>query len=229
MTTDLPTQNTQRGAALAIGLILLAVAALVTLTTMNTGIMQERMTANHDNNARSFMAAEAGGAELVAWMEANAWPTTDDAPSLPGEGKVGGDASMTYTLQLEERSTSWLVSPLYVLVEGRSLAADNSTVLARTQLLIVFEKSDPPPPAINPPAAISCFNGPCSITAGAGRGADEGFGTISGFNHPLPPRPCSGGNCRMEPQEPNRAKPAVPAVYLDDYAGSSVGNQNQGP
>ena len=54
-------KKSQRGAALAIGLILLAVASLVTMTSMNTGVMQERMTANQDNNARSFMAAEAGG------------------------------------------------------------------------------------------------------------------------------------------------------------------------
>ena len=222
MKHDLPNQNTQRGAVLAIGLILLAVATLGTLAAMNTGIMQERMTANQDNNARSFMAAEAGAAELVAaWLDESSWPTTNVAPALPGI--VGGDASIRYAVNLHAPSTSWTDSPLNVLIEGRALAADNTTLLARTELLIQLERGSPPPPGgLNPPAAISCFNGPCNLNAGAGQGANIGWGLVSGFNHPLPPRPCSGAGCRMQPEGDDRAMPAVPAVFMETENGSSI-------
>ena len=222
MKHGLQNRNTQRGAVLAVGLILLVVATLVTLTAMNTGVMQERMTANQDNNARSFMAAEAGGAELVvAWLDEISWPT-----NVTVSGTVGGDPLIGY--EVTRLSDSWTDSPLNVLIEGRALAADN-TLLARTELLLQLERGDPPPPGgpppVNPPAAISCFNGPCTIKAGAGRGADVEFGTVSGFNHPVPPLDCTGAGCRLQPQDNDRILPAVPAVFLTHPDGSSVGLQ----
>ena len=227
MKHDIRNRNTQRGAVLVIGLILLAVATLVTLTAMNTGIMQESMTANQDNNARSFMAAEAGGAELVSWINAQIaaqGQITGPHPTSETPGEVGGDSSITYKMNLQ--SASWESFPLKVLIEGRALAADNTTVLARTELLV--EWSEPPPLGPNPPAAISCFNGPCSISAGAGRGADEGYGTVSGFNHPIPSLNCTGAGCRMQPIGDDRTKPAVPAVFLEDWNNSSVSIQGGG-
>ena len=230
MTPALPNRNTQRGAVLAIGLILLSVATLVTLTAMNTGIMQESMTANQDNNARSFMAAEAGGADLVSWVIANeGLPTTD--PQLTGT--VDGDPLMTYELDTHPTSNTWSERPLRVLIEGRSLSAGGA-VLARTELLIEFE-GDPPPSWPDAPAAISCFNGPCSIEAGRGKGADQpnaeqSFGLVSGYNHPIPTLPCGGDNCRTQPQDLDRNTPAVPAVYLGEGAeGSSVSLQAGNP
>ena len=234
MTHGLPNRKTQRGAVLAVGLILLVVATLVTLTAMNTGIMQESMTANQDNNARSFMASEAGGSDLVeAWLDESSWPA-----NVPLSGNVGGDKSITYTVELlGDDDPSWTDSTLNVLVVGRALAADNATLLARTDLLIQLDRGDPPPPGgpppINPPAAISCFNGPCTIQAGAGRGADKKwgdvrYGTVSGWNHPIPPLDCTGAGCRMQPQAEDRIMPAVPAVFLDKRESSSVSVQGGG-
>ena len=233
MKHELPERNTQRGAVLAVGLILLVVATLVTLTAMNTGVLQERMTANQDNNARSFMAAEAGGSDLVVeWLDESSWPTTGDAPNLPGT--VGGDPSITYTVELLGAGAAWTDSTLNVLVVGRAWDADTTTVLARTELLIQLDRGDPPPPGgrppVNPPAAISCFEGPCTINAGAGRGADPKwgdvrYGTVSGFNHPIPPLNCTGAGCRMQPQDGDRTMPAVPAVFLTNPDDSSVGLQ----
>jgi len=225
-------RSTQRGAALAIGLVLLAVASMVTITSLNTGVMQERMAASQDNHARSFMAAEAGGARLVAWVNANGWPTTIPAPFTGVTRVVSTDPSITFRMT----SSAWTASPLVVEVEGHARTPDGNTVLAQTRLRIELERtpgggSTPPPtaaPRVNAPAAISCFGGPCGITAGAGRGADEGFGTVSGFNHPIPPLNCSGGGCRMQPQGADRTMPAVPAVFLTHSVGSSVGVQGGG-
>jgi len=213
--------NKQRGAALIFGLILLTIASLVAVSGFNAGSMQERMAANQDNSARAFMAAEAGGTNLVEWINENGWPTAANHPQI--HRNIGNDGSLiTYTLNLQ--SGSWGGSPLNVLIEGRALSTDGLSVLARTQILVSLDRQPPPPPrSISPPAAVSCFRGACRIIAGSGRGADEGFGTVSGFNHPIPPLTCSGGGCRMQPQGENRAMPAVPAVFFEVMGGSSVG------
>lgn len=206
-------RRSQRGAALAIGLILLAVASLATVASISAGTMHERMSANQDNHARAFMAAEAGGADLVAWIRANGWPTASNHPALQNQ-VIAGNPSIAFTLTL--RSASWSASPLDVLIEGRALSVDGASVLARTPLLVSLQRPPPPapPPPVNAPAAISCFDGRCRIIPGTGRGADEGFGIISGFDHPIPPLNCSGGGCRMQPQGANRTMPAMPAVFL---------------
>lgn len=208
-----PSRFGQRGAALAIGLILLAVTSLITVTAINTGAMQERMSANQDNHTRAFMAAEAGGASLVTWIRTNGWPTATNLPALQNN-VVAGDPSITFTLTLQ--SPSWANSPLGVLIEGRAHSSDGSAVLARTRLLVELRRPLPPAaPSVDAPAAISCFNGPCRITAGNGQGADVGFGTISGFDHPIPPLNCGGAGCRMQPQNAaDRPMPAVPSVFL---------------
>jgi len=214
-------RSMQRGAALAIGLVLLAVASMVTITSLNTGVMQERMAANQDNHARSFMAAEAGGARLVEWFNTNGWPTATSFP--PASGAVN-DPSVTYTITRRGNPPpAWTTSPLIFEVVGRALAPDGSTVLAQTRLLVELERTrGGGPPAALAPAAISCFGGPCSITAGAGGGVPEDFGVVSGFNHPIPPLGCSGARCRREPQDEDRITPDVPAVFLTHRSGSSV-------
>lgn len=221
-----PSRMAQRGAALAIGLILLAVTSMVTITAINTGAMQERMSANQDNHARAFMAAEAGGASLVTWIRTNGWPTASNSHPVQSN-VVAGNPSIAFTLALQ--SSSWANSPLDVTIEGHALSSDGSTVLARTQLLVSLERVPPPAaPPVNAPAAISCFGGPCRITAGAGQGANEGFGVVSGFDHPIPDLGCTGSSCRMQPQGAHRTMPAVPAVFLTHRSGSSVGAQGGG-
>jgi len=103
-----PNHITQRGVALAIGLILLAVTSMVTVTALNTGAMQERMSANQDNQARAFMAAEAGGASLVTWIRENGWPTENNSHPLQNN-MVVSNPSTTFTLNLQ--SSSWIISP----------------------------------------------------------------------------------------------------------------------
>ena len=93
--------------------------------------------------------------------------------------------------------------------------------------------SPPPPPGggaspLNAPAAASCFGGPCIIRAGSGGGSNLGFGTVSGFNHPIPRLDCSGGNCRTRPEGADQTMPAVPAVFLTHEAGSDVVVQGGG-
>ena len=251
----------QRGAALAIGLILLAVTSLVTITAINTGAMQERMSANQDNHARAFMAAEAGGAQLVSEIRNlirtnQPLPTTHPLPDLRRVVAADPTATFDVTLVPQSPAQSWNDPTLRVWINGHARSSDGDAVLARTRLLVELRQQPgtpgtpvtpgtPPPPAFDAtkaPAAISCFGGPCRITAGAGRGADEGFGTVSGFDHPIPPLDCSGSGCRMQPQGVDRLRvppvppptppapllTAVPAVYLTHPTGSSISRSGGG-
>ncbi|MBK1644531.1 hypothetical protein CKO25_07655 [Thiocapsa imhoffii] len=61
-------RNAQRGAALIIGLMLVAVASLGALSMMRGTIMQERLTSNQQNKIIANMAAEAGAGRFLEWV-----------------------------------------------------------------------------------------------------------------------------------------------------------------
>jgi type IV pilus assembly protein PilX len=82
----------QRGAALIVAMILLMIMSLLTVTSMRTGIQEERMaSASYDRNL-AFQAAEAalraGEAQAENWAQGNisGAPTIDDSLPLPGTG-----------------------------------------------------------------------------------------------------------------------------------------------
>ena len=58
----------QRGAALAIGLILLVVATLVAVTAMRGTVTDERIASNQKQISEAFMAAETGVSETINWF-----------------------------------------------------------------------------------------------------------------------------------------------------------------
>jgi hypothetical protein len=65
-------RHRQKGAALAVGLILLVVATLVALATMRSSVTEERIAGNQREISEAFMAAEAGVAAAFQWFgEAN--------------------------------------------------------------------------------------------------------------------------------------------------------------
>lgn len=59
----------QRGAALIVGLLILAVVMLIGVTGMSTTVLQERMTGTQRNESLSFTGAESGlrGGEMFLW------------------------------------------------------------------------------------------------------------------------------------------------------------------
>ena len=199
----------QGGAALAITLILLLVATLVGITGLNAGLMQERMSSNLNNKAVSFMAAEAGGAELLAWIEENGWPDDDNQP--PYSGFVTADQVGQYLLALRPGST-WSDPEVALRIEGRAISGGN--VLARTNLDLNLTNSGDGM-MFDAPAPISCFGGRCSIDAGSSA-------KISGYDHPIPPLDCTGrGNCVT-----SGAGPIAPPVFFDEQ--QNVGNLSGG-
>ena len=68
----------QRGVALVMGLVLLVVATLIAVVTMQSSTFQERMASNHHNKAVSFMAAEMGAAHILAELNAKGFDPEED-------------------------------------------------------------------------------------------------------------------------------------------------------
>ncbi|MCK7574694.1 MAG: pilus assembly PilX N-terminal domain-containing protein [Chromatiales bacterium] len=61
-------KHKQQGASLVVGLILLTVATVVSLSSMTGGSMQARMTSNQNNKTASRMAAEAGASRFIKFV-----------------------------------------------------------------------------------------------------------------------------------------------------------------
>lgn len=59
----------QSGAALIISLVILLVITVIGLASMNTSILQERMSANAQNARQAFFAAEAASQDLFRKLE----------------------------------------------------------------------------------------------------------------------------------------------------------------
>ncbi|WP_144780002.1 pilus assembly PilX family protein [Marinobacter maritimus] len=129
----------QRGAALIISLVILLVITVIGLASMNTSILQERMSANAQNARQAFLSAEAASQDLFRKLEpmdssSNEWKlaldaldagirvaTTPKAYSGVGSGKVA-TAELRY---LGEAN----------LVEGHSFGEDIETFRQRYEII----------------------------------------------------------------------------------------------
>lgn len=131
-------KETQRGAALAIGLILMAVATVVSVAAMHAAGTEERIAANQRDVAVAFMAAETGLSKAIAWLDSsgnaqNCWD--DDGSecsaeinkldqSVPGDYEgtswtvamsIAGDTAELVSQGMTAANTSRIVRVLYTL------------------------------------------------------------------------------------------------------------------
>ncbi len=73
----------------------------------------------------------------------------------------------------------------------------------------------------DPPAAVSCLGGACSLHAGAAAGVK-----VDGRDHPYP-IDCAGSSCWLSHKTPMISP--KPSVFLSHFSGSSVTRQGGGP
>ena len=129
----------QRGAALIISLVVLLVITVIGLASMNTSILQERMSANAQNARQAFFAAESASQDLFRKLEpmdssSAEWKlaldaldagirvaTTPQAYSGAGSGKVA-----TAELRYLGEAT---------LIEGHSFGEDIETFRQRYEII----------------------------------------------------------------------------------------------
>ncbi|MBK1644526.1 hypothetical protein CKO25_07630 [Thiocapsa imhoffii] len=142
-------RNTQRGVALVIGLMLVAVASLGALSMMRGTILQERLTSNQQNKIIANMAAEAGAGRFLEWIGKKiedlegsnsisitlkeAWENRDEIERLrlPQARNANPDFPPFGYFWISEEP-DWTKKPLEVTVIGESWMNE---LLAETQLL----------------------------------------------------------------------------------------------
>jgi type IV pilus assembly protein PilX len=115
MTRKMAIPSRQRGAALAIGLILLLILTLLAVTGMNTSSMELVMAGNEQYRQKAFQASEAGiehALTKLATLDQNCAPPKqildEQVPNTPGdryvvtaqykgEGAAPGDSTGQFT------------------------------------------------------------------------------------------------------------------------------------
>ncbi|UHD15800.1 DUF7305 domain-containing protein [Thiocapsa bogorovii] len=128
----------QKGVALVVGLILVAVASLGAVVAIRSSLLQDRMASNQHNKSVSEMAAEAGAGRFLDWItdqERTNNLGTDweerDATWLPDTRNATADFPPFGYFWIGEEPT-WADNPFDVTVIGESTL--NNEVLAETQL-----------------------------------------------------------------------------------------------
>lgn len=134
---------TQRGNTLAITLVLILVAAGVTLTSMRASIMQEKMVANQSNKAASFMAAESGASSFVKWAKdpSTVWASDTWQKTIPTIASGGQNLGSKGYYWINPADVSWGVSSVTLKVRGYAKSDSSATPNARTTLLLTVTKS----------------------------------------------------------------------------------------
>jgi hypothetical protein len=134
--------NRQKGNVLLTTLLLISIAAGVTVTAMKGTLLQEKMVANQNNKANAFMAAESGAASFVKWLKdpsttwgSNTWqdiiPST--AIGAPNMGKKG-------YYWINPNDVIWTSSQVTLKVRGYTKSDNTSTANAKTTLQIIITK-----------------------------------------------------------------------------------------
>ena len=220
----------QRGAVLAVGLVLLLLATIVTFVSMRSSHMQEQMAANTNHKAVAFMAAEFGAAEFRewlleeleaagVWLDNDAWNAQTEMPTTEASSRQAGDGLGRFWFT----DVAWTSDRVSLVSVGQAVIPTD--ILGEARVLVEFDA-----PAFGdggfspPPAAISCLGGGCALIAGS-----SAINKIDGRDHAVPPDTksgvgCSGSGCWMTPS--GSGQPPAPSVFLNDRSASSIGGGN---
>ncbi|WP_027852257.1 pilus assembly PilX family protein [Marinobacterium litorale] len=202
-------RSKESGAALIIGMIILTIMAIAGISMMDTTLQDERKTSNANARLQAFLAAEAGvNAARDYVLSLSDWDpsgcTVGDAFNSMSGVSYDSTNGTSYTVTINACNSD--------SVELASVGSQTGTNSTRTISFLMMAASDPP--GGDPPAAITCLGGPCTIDPGNGNDAP-----IDGRDHDMPEDGCSGNSCWMDPIE---GGDAIPSVYLDDPDNSTL-------
>ncbi|ABI55611.1 PilX N-terminal domain-containing pilus assembly protein [Alkalilimnicola ehrlichii MLHE-1] len=166
----------QRGIALMMSLVLLAVLSLVGVTAMQGSVLQERMAGGQSTLQDAFLEAEA---DLVRQLNC-VLDNSDDMPNLEAECGLVIDPD-TNTLELTANAVH--------ATGARQVLAMN----VRLNVLGEGDEGDERAGGFNSNAAVSCFGAECDVSPGPGA-ADYG---IDGRDYTAPDL-TQGENCGIQ-------------------------------
>ena len=143
----------QQGAALAVGIILLTVATLVTLAGLQGSNLQERMTSNQNAAAVSYMAAEHGASELARRLALGGghedgidWEDQGEIEAF--EGRIARqDGEAHFKVDLDRTDFDYDAGKIEVFMDGFSRRPDDSVASVNTIRMVVLA---PVPDGVDP-------------------------------------------------------------------------------
>lgn len=119
--------NRQKGAALAIGLIFLLLATIVTVVGMRGSNLQERMTSNTNHKALSFMAAEAGISEVAESLRLAFEGNTPDLEAEDIQNRIDDFIGEEFTLD----SSTPTISLKYQVTDSQEDSSGNIIIIVQ--------------------------------------------------------------------------------------------------
>lgn len=205
----------QGGAVLIVSIMLLLAATMATLASVRGNPMHERMAANQQYKGLSFMSAESGATQFLAWLtaenEARGWPTGAQQNTWQAQG--------LNTCPQQYRGLKGIESCVFVDADEGVQWDDEGTVSARImgrvvsaagilsesviELQIVGGGSPIEQPQAQ--AAFTCYGEHCLFGF---KGAPV---KISGYDHPVSEGEfnCNGAGCNYQPDTWNDAMPGI--------------------
>lgn len=132
----------QNGNALVISLILISVAAVVTMTSMRGSLLQEKMTANQNLKAIAFTSAESGASQLTQWLRnpTTTWYSTtwqNIVPSTMSGNPNNGSMGYYWVLPSD---VDWNWYQVSMKVSGLARANDAAPGVAKSTLKITVSR-----------------------------------------------------------------------------------------
>ncbi|MCG5513286.1 pilus assembly PilX N-terminal domain-containing protein [Ectothiorhodospira shaposhnikovii] len=214
MSNDYPRQ---RGVALVVSLVLLAVATLVGVATLNGSFLQERLAGNERQAANAFMAAESGVSEVLAVLLDPGYTQWNGAAIMDAVGDgvhaVPGNGGAAWSLESVTVTNT-------VTLEVLGIVADTGA-----RRILQVELGLPGVGGPNPESAYTCYGADCRTRTGSNSnnaiyydGRDWRTPTSSN---------CTGAGCNGTLNSERDGD--VAGIYLvgnNDPNAISTGNQN---
>lgn len=189
-------KNHQKGAALIMGLILIAVSSLLVVTSMRGSRMQEMMTSNQNNKLISQTAAEAGAAKFLEWLY-DSERSNDLSADWSKEKSKFPDGSFRQAVQFKpfgdyyilnnQNNPDWSKNPVPVIVVGVSRSGKEVLAETRLQLMIEIDSgsadSNWPPAPLTLGGSVKDFS-PANSNKFKVIGGEDNFAIVTDNNYP---------------------------------------------
>ncbi len=186
----------QHGAALIIGLLLVAVASLGAITSMRGTLLQDRMVSNQQNTIISQMAAEAGAGRFLDWVSdplrhddpATAWSRDRSAiPNGPTTNPIQFPPFGHFFI-LNNQGPDWNQNPVPVTIIG--IARSGNEILAESAIDLRIRIGSLNPSSLRgPPAALTLGGNVVAFDSASSnnfsvRGGDNNAAVATDLNYP---------------------------------------------
>lgn len=158
-----PQKHFQKGSVLAISLILISLAAMITMVSMRASLMQEKMVSNENFKAISFTAAESGASSFTQWINdsSTVWNSNTWQNRIPTTATGNQNIGPMGYYWIDPNDVVWSASSVTLKVIGYAKSSAQAKTQATTTLQLTLTK-----PISSSGSSIQKYVGSGMISAG---------------------------------------------------------------